>query len=203
MVLRSARLTIRAWTYHDDELADRWPPYHDPIEPLWNLPRQVGFPGDLWSHFDGTSLRRTWAVDDVYGRLIGRISLRDIDKGKQQARLGITFAAPYLGQGLGTEALAAFLDHYFTTLGFVAMVLDVAAPNQRAVRSYERLGFSLVGSDWRIADARFDRHVLDSPRYRHLRRFFRHGQQGLYVEFYEMWLAREAWLGARQRAKQL
>ncbi len=134
MVLRNARLSLRSWTFHDDELADEWPPYNDPIEPLWNLPRQIGPGGDPWSIFDGSALRRTWAVEDRTGRLIGRISLRDIDNRRQQARLGITFGAPYIGQGLGTEALALFLDFFFTDFGMQLMVLDVAAPNERAVR---------------------------------------------------------------------
>lgn len=194
MVLRSERLAIRSWTFHDDEVADDWPPYNDPLEPLWNLPRQVGLSGDVWSFFESSAMRRTWAVEDRSGRLVGRISLRDIDTRRSQARLGITFGAPYIGQGLGTEALATFLDYYFTELNFQIMVLDVAAPNQRAVRSYERLGFSFVGGDWRIADSRFDRRVLDSPTYTHLARFFRRGQQGVYVEFYEMQLHKNDWM---------
>ncbi|HEX9372404.1 MAG TPA: GNAT family N-acetyltransferase [Roseiflexaceae bacterium] len=201
MLLRSTRLAIRTWTLYDDELADEWPPYNDPFEPLWNLPRQVGLGGEAWSFFEGIASRRTWAVEDRHGRLIGRISLREIDTHKVHSRLGITFGAPYIGQGLGTEALAVFLDYYFTDLGFETMLLDVAAPNERAVRSYERLNFSFVGGDWRVADSRFDRRVLDTPRYAHLRRFFRQGQNGLYVEFYEMRLDKQDWLGHRQRIR--
>jgi RimJ/RimL family protein N-acetyltransferase len=194
MVLRSERLSLRSWTFHDDELADDWPSYNDPLEPLWNLPRQVGLSGDVWSFFESSAMRRTWAVEDRTGHLIGRISLRDIDTRKSQARLGITFGAPYIGRGLGTEALALFLTYYFTELGFQIMVLDVAAPNQRAVRSYERLGFSFVGGDWRIADSRFNQRILDAPAYASLQRFFRRGQHGLYVEFYEMQLHKDDWL---------
>jgi RimJ/RimL family protein N-acetyltransferase len=203
MLLRSIHLSIRSWTFHDDDQADDWPAYNDPIEPLWNLPRQFGAGGDSWSSLEISGLRRTWAVEDLSGQLIGRISLRDIDKRKAQARLGITFAAPYIGQGLGTEALAVFLDHYFTELGFVAMHLDVAAPNERAVRSYERLGFSHIGSDWRVADSRFDQSVLNGPYYAHLRRHFRAGLRGLEVEFFEMRLLKDEWFvrGRRRYAR--
>ena len=91
MVLRNDRLSIRPWSFHDDELLDEWPPYNDPTEPLWNLPRQVGYGGDQWGQFfEGSGMRRTWAVEDYSGCLIGRISLRDIDTRKAQARLGIT-----------------------------------------------------------------------------------------------------------------
>jgi RimJ/RimL family protein N-acetyltransferase len=201
MLLRNDRLSIRSWSFHDDELADEWPPYNDPMEPLWNLPRQFGLGADAWSFFESSGMRRTWAVEDRSGQLIGRISLRDIDNRKAHARLGITFGAPFIGQGLGTEALALFLDHFFTGLRFDTMLLDVAAPNERAVRSYQRLGFGCVGSDWRVADSRFDRRVLDSPRYAHLRRFFRATARGLEVEFYEMRLHKTEWFARDQRSR--
>jgi RimJ/RimL family protein N-acetyltransferase len=200
MDLHSSRVYIRQWTLHDDELEDEWPPYNDPFEPLWNLPRRVEAGAEGWGHFlDGISMRRTWAVEDRAGRLIGRISLREIDQRTGRARLGITFGAPFIGQGFGTEALALFLDYYFTSLGFELMVLDVAAPNQRAVRSYERLGFRHTGSDWREAGYRFDMRLLDNPHYAHLRRFFRSGQHGLDVEFFEMQLLKAEWFARPQR----
>ena len=99
MLLRSERVAIRAWTYHDDEVADEWPPYNDPTEPLWNLPRQLGLAADAWSFVDSWSNRRTWAVEDRFGRLVGRISLREIDSRRAQARLGITFGAPQVDLG--------------------------------------------------------------------------------------------------------
>ena len=75
MVLQNERMSIRTWTFHDDELLDDWPPYNDPTEPLWNLPRRAAYGGDQWGQFfDGSGMRRTWAVEDRSGRLIGRIS---------------------------------------------------------------------------------------------------------------------------------
>ncbi len=202
MHLRSARTMIRPWTRQDDELADRWPPYNDPLEPLWNIPRRLAIGAEGWySGFDGKTMQRTWAVEDRVGHLIGRISLREIDERKRQARLGITFGAPYVGQGLGTEALATFLDYYFSDLGFQAMVLDVAAPNRRAVRSYERLGFSYIGSDWREVGPQFDPRILDDPRYAQIRRFFRAGAHGLWVQFFEMRLCKEDWMANRPPAR--
>jgi hypothetical protein len=65
------------------------------------------------------------------------------------------------------------------------------------VRTYERLGFSFVGSDWRVADSRFDQRVLGSPHYHSLQRYFRQGQYGTYVEFYEMQLAKNDWFRPR------
>ncbi|MEN9935381.1 MAG: hypothetical protein RLZZ387_1960 [Chloroflexota bacterium] len=197
MQLRGARVIIRAWQRYDDEILNEWPPYNDPLDPLWNLPRQLSITESWSSFFDVGGQRRSWAVEDYAGNLMGRISLREIDERKSQARLGITFGAPYVSKGYGTEALALFLESYFTDLGFAVMVLDVAAPNVRAVRSYQRLGFSYVESDWRDAGSSFDRRVLELPQYTHLLPFFRHTQRGLSVEFYEMRLSRETWLQRR------
>ncbi len=195
MELSGARIVIRPWQRHDDEMADKWPPYNDPLDLLWNLPRPLSFGTTAWEqYFDSSSMRRSWAVDDRAGHLIGRISLREIDERKSQARLGITFGAPYVGQGLGTQALILFMNYYFSNLGFRIMVLDVAAPNERAVRCYERLGFSYIGSDWREAGFTFDRAIIEWQCYRHLRQFFHPHSRGVSVEFFEMRLLREEWL---------
>jgi RimJ/RimL family protein N-acetyltransferase len=200
MQLRSARVLIRPWQRFDDEIANEWPPYNDPLESLWNLPRQLSMTETWSSFFDIGSQRLSFAVEDYHSHLMGRISLRERDEHKGQARLGITFGAPYIGRGFGTEALALFLDeYYFVPSGgnYLVMVLDVAAPNVRAVRSYQRLGFSYVESDWRDAGSSFDKRLLDQPRYRELRRFFHPTARGVAVEFFEMRLTREQWRARR------
>lgn len=198
MQLSSRRIHLRPWVRHDDELADAWPPYNDPFEPIWNLPRAGGSGG--WSFgFDNFAVRRSWAVENHEGLLIGRISLREIDDRRRTARLGVTFGAPFVGQGLGTDALRVFIDYYFADLHFHTMVLDVAGPNQRAVRCYQRLGFRYVSSDWRLAGILFDSRVLNDQRYRSLLRFFRQAPRGLSVEFFEMELLKEEWQFAASR----
>lgn len=198
MDLHSARVHIRPWRRQDDDAADEWPAYNDPLDSLWNIPRQLSIGNGSWyANFDGGAMGRAWAVEDHSGQLMGRISLREIDERKGQARLGITFGAPFVGRRLGTEALALFLDYYFTDLGFQVMVLDVAGPNQRAVRCYQRLGFRHIGEDWRCAGDQFDSRILDDPRYAHVRMFFRVGQRGPWVQFFEMQLLKEEWLARK------
>jgi RimJ/RimL family protein N-acetyltransferase len=137
--------------------------------------------------------RRHWAVDSRSGDLMGRISLRDIDNANKHARLGITFSASYVGRGLGTEAMKGFLDSYFTTLGFDTMLLDVAAPNERAVRSYRSLSFEYVESDWRNAYNTINEALIDTPSIRHLKSHFRVEQHMMWVEFFEMRLTHDMW----------
>jgi len=102
MLLRSQRLSLRSWTFHDDELVDEWPSYNDPIEPLWNLPRQASLSGEPWSFFEGSALRRTWAVEDRTGRLVGRteadvareVRERLIAEGHDEAHFAIVGSGP-------------------------------------------------------------------------------------------------------------
>lgn len=199
MELRSERTIIRPWHPQDDRRLNLWPPYNDPFETLWNLPR--GWTSDFWSaaHEHGSE-RESWAVENTLGDLMGRISLREIDRKRCQSRLGITFGSPYVGRGYGTEALSRFLSYYFRVCGYSTMVLDVAAPNQRAVRSYLNLGFEYVSSDWRQASSLFDRRVLDQPGYRELRCFFQFERLRVRVEFYEMRLDYVRWLNLERLA---
>jgi len=191
-MLHTPRTIIRAWNRYDDDRCRYWPEYHDPLEVIWNLQRpQVPFSGSWLTDMIGS--RRHWAVDSRSGDLMGRISLRDIDNTLKQARLGITFSASYVGRGLGTEAMKGFLDSYFTDLGFATMVLDVAAPNERAVRSYRSLSFAYVESDWRNAYNSITESVLDTPSIKHLKSHFRVEQQMIWVEFFEMRLTHDMW----------
>jgi RimJ/RimL family protein N-acetyltransferase len=49
------------------------------------------------------------------------------------------------GQGYGTEATGLMLDHAFGTLRLHRIALSVFAFNERAIRSYRRVGFLVEG----------------------------------------------------------
>ncbi len=191
-VLVGERVRIRPWRRSDTLLHERWPRYSEPFSSLWNIPR----PYSSFEEQNWTGQTETWAVELFSGQLVGRISLREIEHGRQSARLGISIAQPYVGQRLGTEALGLFLAYYFGTLGYQRMLLDVAAFNLRAVRCYQRLGFVTIGSEWRHAGNDPVLRLLDDQQYQHLRPYFRRNRFDTQVEFYEMELTREAWLAA-------
>lgn len=190
------RVRIRPWQHRDLIAQEMWPRYTEPFSNLWNTPRDLIDNGyDTRSYASSSNMRYVWAIEDQQGRLIGRISLREVEPNADRARLGISLGAPYVGQGLGTEALTLFLDYYFGPMGFRVMLLDVAAFNRRAVRCYERLGFSYVGSDWR--HVRYDPmlRLLNDPAYSNLAVFFRPDRRGAWVQFFEMELHRDQWFG--------
>lgn len=194
-IIQGQRVRLRAWQRRDSLSQELWPRYNEPFSSLWNIPRAFYYE-DEGVRAGWSSQRCAWAIEDLLQRLIGRISLREIDQRRASARLGISLAQPYVSQGLGTEALTLFLDYYFDALGFDQLHLDVAAFNQRAVRCYERLGFEYIDSEWRSAGNDPSLRQLDDPQHRDLQSFFRRGRFETLVEFYEMSLNRAAWRAA-------
>ncbi|MFV9503281.1 MAG: GNAT family N-acetyltransferase [Oscillochloridaceae bacterium umkhey_bin13] len=190
--LLSLRVTVRPWQRGDTLAQELWPRYTEPFSSLWNIPRALHYDdliGRGWS-----SQRYVWAVEDRQRRLVGRISLREVERDGSGSRLGISLAQPYVGQGLGTEALTLFMNHYFGPLAFQYLSLDVAAFNRRAVRCYERLGFVYQESEWRSAGSDPSLRLLDDQRFTDMQRFFRRNRFETFVEFYEMILTRSNWM---------
>jgi RimJ/RimL family protein N-acetyltransferase len=197
-VIHGSRVLLRLWHRGDTLAQELWPRYTEPFSSLWNIPSQQSLSYDELVGRGWSGQRYAWAVEDRQRRLIGRISLREVDPPRTRARLGISLSQPYVSQGLGTESLLLFLDYYFGPLGFVCMRLDVAAFNQRAVRCYERLGFRYVESDWRGVGSDPSVRLIDEPRYADVAPFFKRNRHEAQVEFYEMELTHPEWT-ARQR----
>lgn len=185
MYLRGEKVIIRSMVREDVEKIRAWRPFTDPLDSLWNGP-QGNSESDIWFQEQANDPSRRWyAIEDLSGRLIGRLSLRQI-VGRKSAHLGITLGADYVGQGYGTDAIRTFLVYYFRELGFEVLYLDVAAPNKRAIRCYEKCGFKCIsshyqgiGSDKRLA-------FLKDERYCDVRRFFKREKGRNLVLFYDM-----------------
>jgi RimJ/RimL family protein N-acetyltransferase len=192
--LKGPRVTIRPLTRDDLDAIAAWPPSTDPLYKLFDWPAHSLIERAMWfSHLMHDQTRVYYAVEDEVQRLIGRLSLREI-QGHDCARMGIGFGAPFVGQGYGTEALGLFLGYYFMELGFERIVLDVAAINERAIRCYERCGFQYVGSHYQGIGDREDIAFLERKEYRHLARFFQISRYRSRMLFYDMALDRSTWL---------
>ncbi len=198
LYIQGAQVSVRLWENRDDSTQRTWPRYKDPFCELWNIPRSPSLYNSLLSSYVGIlGGRRVWAIEHFDSKLIGRISLRDIDQRTHQARLGISLRPDYVGQGLGTEAMKLFLDYFFDELHFRTMVLDVAAFNLRAVHCYERLGFAQVGHEWRKSYSGNGRQALTDPAYRHLQPYFQYERGIMWVQFLEMALDGSSWSSQR------
>jgi len=80
------------------------------------------------------------------GRLIGSCAFSQLDGDNGSALYHITIGeADVWGHGYGTEATRLMVDHAFRVLGLHRVALSVFAFNERAIRSYEKVGFVVEG----------------------------------------------------------
>ena len=190
-VAAGPRTRVRAFTRTDVDAWQAWPDYPDQLL-VGTSPRRMS-PDQRGRWFDDITQRQRqipFAVENESGMMIGRIFLRHVREEQRSAVLGIDLHPAYLGQGLGTESLGAFLRHYFDDMAFERMLLSVAAHNVRARKCYESLGFITVGSHW---DAHIGPDVSGDPQFAAVRHLFRRGPLGLESLFYDMRLDAAEW----------
>jgi RimJ/RimL family protein N-acetyltransferase len=79
-------------------------------------------------------------------RPIGTVGLPNVNHAHRTAELGIGIGErDCWGKGYGTEATRLILDYAFNVLGLHNVMLRVFAYNERAIRSYRKVGFKEMG----------------------------------------------------------
>lgn len=144
VVLRRHRLTdladVRRW-YRDPKLA-RLTRYS--LRPMSDDEIDRFFHGRLMSLGSVA-----YAVDTrESGRLIGLTTFSNLDPDNGSVMFHITIGEPDAwGHGYGTEAAEMMLWLAFERIGLHRVALSVFGFNERAIRSYEKAGFSVEGRD--------------------------------------------------------
>ena len=78
--------------------------------------------------------------------LLGRCLLFNVDHVNRSAMVGILIGEKsYWNQGYGHEAMQLLLDYGFNLLNLHSIMLGVFSFNERAIRSYRRVGFKEIG----------------------------------------------------------
>jgi len=79
-------------------------------------------------------------------KLIGSCGFSGIDWRNRSAEFGINIGEKsYWNKGYGTEAVRLLVKHGFKTLNLHRIYLRVFETNPRAIRAYEKAGFTLEG----------------------------------------------------------
>jgi diamine N-acetyltransferase len=192
--LATGRLTtIREFQRADVDRWLAWPRHRDPLFESYNPPTlTLRQRNQYFQQYRDARDCRQFAVCDLEGEMVGRISLREIDWTLGVSVLGISFHPERLGQGLGTDGLWSFLGHYFGPLRMTALFLDVAAYNSRAQRVYEKCGFYRVGQRW--GEAQTDlAGVFRKHEYAAIRHLFLWDSGLIRPLLYDMVLRRPEW----------
>jgi aminoglycoside 6'-N-acetyltransferase len=80
------------------------------------------------------------------GETIGLIQYyEETDPEYRHAGIDIALATPWHGRGYGPEALRVLVGHLIEERGHHRLIIDPAVANERAVRTFERVGFRPVG----------------------------------------------------------
>jgi RimJ/RimL family protein N-acetyltransferase len=119
---------------------------------------QSSWPTRLWSQKQAKEALRDWMEHEkpdtlefmirtlAEGRLIGSIGLDGIRWQHGDTFVGIGIGErDYWGKGYGTDAMRIILRYAFVELNLHRVSLDVFEYNPRAIRSYEKVGFTIEG----------------------------------------------------------
>jgi aminoglycoside 6'-N-acetyltransferase len=109
-----------------------------------------------WGEYDTDRVRRdllddpevtSFAIElEHEHELVGLISYyEELEPDYRHAGIDISLATKRHGQGLGSEAIGVLARHLVEDRGHHRLIIDPAADNARAIRSYERAGFRPVG----------------------------------------------------------
>jgi RimJ/RimL family protein N-acetyltransferase len=87
--------------------------------------------------------RLDWAIlNSETGEFLGEIVLNELDEQAATMNLRIALLSTILGRGIGTQVVRLVVDYGLQVLGLSQITLDVWSENQRAIRVYEKVGFS-------------------------------------------------------------
>ncbi|AEX85937.1 acetyltransferase [Marinitoga sp. 1135] len=79
------------------------------------------------------------------GEYIGGCGVNEIDWKNSVATVGIFIGKPFFNKGYGTEAMKLLVDFVFKEMNINKVKLHVFSFNQRAIKSYEKVGFKVEG----------------------------------------------------------
>lgn len=79
-------------------------------------------------------------------KIIGNCGLKGINRASANAELGVGIGEKaYWGKGYGTDAVRVLLKYAFWEMNLHRIVLNVFSFNERAIKSYRKLGFQQEG----------------------------------------------------------
>jgi ribosomal-protein-serine acetyltransferase len=84
-------------------------------------------------------------IVDPGGAIVGMVGMHRIDWANGMTSVGYWLAGDAQGRGVMTDAVRAYVDYAFATLGLHRVVIEVAVDNARSRAIPERLGFREEG----------------------------------------------------------
>ncbi len=146
--IKTARLTLRKVLPDDAEMVYVW--MGDPEVckyERWKPHTDAGYTrGYIHAVFDGYQSERLyhWGIE-LNGRLIGSVSIVNVDDNDQKALLGYCLAREFWSHGYTTEAVQAVLGYMFTEIGLNRIEASHSVNNTASERVLQKVGMILEG----------------------------------------------------------
>ncbi|HEY8789154.1 MAG TPA: GNAT family protein [Actinopolymorphaceae bacterium] len=145
-LVEGSRVRLRPLRGSDLPLLESW--WYDPSINVLNtahvrggLPEATGEMFRGWSS-NTSSAAVGFCVERKDDRLLaGHISIWGSTPKDRAGTLGVVFGPDFVGQGLGSEAVALMVRYGFLELGINRVGLQVWAFNDRAIATYRKAGF--------------------------------------------------------------
>ncbi len=119
-----------------------WTDFTNPYLQGYNYSSLSDFEIQIWYGSVSTPRKKYFSINKIEDdRFIGFIGLKEINPLLKKAKLGIVFDSKYTSMGYGKEALEDLLDHFFRSMKYRELILDVNQFNDRAINLYNSVGF--------------------------------------------------------------
>lgn len=146
--IRTERLLLRKIQADDAEMVYEWMSDSEVCKyERWEPHPSVGYSrGYILEVFDGYQSDCTyqWGIE-LAGKLIGCVSIVDVNDYDQKAALGYCLARSYWSQGYATEAVKAVLNYMFVEVGLNRIEASHSVNNVASGRVLEKVGMLLEG----------------------------------------------------------
>ena len=190
MQVKRDQYYIKDLEAQDRFLLRKWGEFEDPIFYGYNYADMNDTELNYWFSTKQFPFRASYfSVMDYDGNMIGYLGIKDINRFRKSAKLGIVIDPKHVSKGIGKMVMEDFLDYYFNELNMSRLNLEVNGWNERALRLYKRLGFKYY-SDYmqKFENQSID---LDKDRYHEVRKFFEQRALGLYNRIYKMSMTKQ------------
>jgi len=155
MILKGEKVDLRPMTIDEKPLFFEWTINSEAAPFLYG--ELYGEPVPDWDglfddyedfYFDGSHPEqgRCFAIL-LDGKPIGQVNYNEINRADNSTELDIWIAETNnTGKGLGTDSLKTLIQYLSQNMGIRKIIICPLVQNKKAVRSYEKAGFSLIKS---------------------------------------------------------
>ena len=191
------RIKLKPIKLEDVYQMRNWGTHKNPLLFDYNLPPWTDWELEEWYKYKTGSIRsKYYSVFNEEDKLIGYIGIKNIRRFFKQATLGIVIDPNYVNMGYGTEIIQTYLYYFFNEMNMKTMYLEVAKFNKRAMKCYEKCGFSVVTM---YSDEFFDQNLnLEDPYYLDEKSSFVIKNGKIYNYIYKMKIDRKTYLKERE-----